>query len=1306
MKCLFGFAAAALSLAGILSAGAAEVISINFSQNDGPEVKGEAVYDNLADPNLPGDAWNNFFGGTGANQGSGSGTLAKYWDGASVQDDGTAVITYQARNFWQYGDAADGFIKSYLDDGDHDGVKGPTITVTGIPYSFYDVIVYANTDNDKAFRPVKVNGSSYTYSPGTGVSVKGTANWGHRSKDAIAYGSTALRVEGLSGDLAIQGGDNANDGRGSIAAVQIVRREAAPLYDTPSFILGPNAPGNPSGWFAEWNAGVGSNRMVGPSGAPEGALVLDGGTPKPKASFDTPQTGDLTIAAIVNLDNVKTKDDYGEYAVIYSFGKVERGSEAFALVLSKKGDALYLNNVKKTNGGSIWASPNLCVDDNGNKKNEYEQEPTNTHNGRAYCIVEGIGPGYHLIIATQSQTDNRLTLYVDGVLTVGDVPQNAKSPVGRLGRDGKGGFMLASCFDERTDGNNNGRYKHGYFRDSTGLVVDRILAWDQVLTEAQQDALWDEYKDAVKNPLAEQQSAPFYGIAGGTLVVPDYKTTSETLRFNNGTVRVTGTLDAANTVVGLADNTVNLVVAEGGAVTARAISADNADSTIEVQAGGVLEFAAFEGDGAIALSAAKSTIRAIESGDYTTGWKYSGAVSFTDLANGTTLDPNGKDIEFLSAVGGTGKVVVDATEGEGKVTFSGDLSGFTGAFSVEAGALYLPEGYSPRLDESTTEEAASDADGYKKYVHRTGEARAAKVVTESGTEYYPTVAEAVEALGADAGTITVYADCAETSFTLAAGQTLDTMGHATGAVTAAEGCFSGVVDGVYTSYPDGSDVAQTWTGRGADNKWTTAANWSLGFAPRATTPVTFNSAATVGIDANSAPNNQCASLTLNADVTLERGINNWVELFLNGDITGAGTLTLNRTCLHNATEATQLEITCPLVVTSTANDSNLRGSAGGWKISNTLTLDGLLKTENGPVDVTGSARITPNAQFQTNTALTFDGPVAIDPNATLTVQANNINVGDNASFALAPGAALVDGRKTLTEATITASGAGYALNNDNGTWRTLVSWANGDAGGNWNAAENWSSGSVPTENIVVQLNDGDKVTMDGNRYCAGVIIDGSVVIQGPGGNNELHLSHGGITGSGELTFAGAGAKKEDASTGIISEGVSVVFTTGVNNAYPWMSRGMTINGDVSIGDGMASWDARNVINGTVTFRDSTFKTTGGNNDLVFGPIHVAGDLALNKGGPKIVLNGKVSIDTNRTLTIETDDEGKVQIDAGAEFALDGVGATLVDSAGKIDAEKVKLSDRAPKTWVLDTTTDGDKKIYKVRSTIGLTVLVF
>ena len=66
----------------------------------------------------------------------------------------------------------------------------------------------------------------------------------------------------------------------------------------------------------------------------------------------------------------------------------------------------------------------------------------------------------------------------------------------------------------------------------------------------------------------------------------------------------------------------------------------------------------------------------------------------------------------------------------------------------------------------------------------------------------------------------------------------------------------------------------------------------------------------------------------------------------------------------------------------------------------------------------------------------------------------------------------------------------------------------------------------------------------------------------------------------------------------------------------------------------------------------------------------------------------------------------MQIDAGAEFALDGVGATLVDSAGKIDAEKVKLSERAPETWVLDTTTDGDKKIYKVRSTIGLTVLVF
>ena len=215
----------------------------------------ESVENNIIEPSQDSDVISvNFASGYGSVSGVAGLVMAGGWHNEEnnngtlnalmvVNANGTdsatcgATLTYGSSTTYRYVDVQEEYLKGYLDDRDHDGVAGATVRVDNIPFSRYSLIVYMATDTEGQFKPVKVNGIIYAGS--TELTSVGYAkvqpsllqnsrisNWGESKRTTSQYGVNAIRVDGLLGNLTIQGGkDETFDGirfRGGIAAIQIV----------------------------------------------------------------------------------------------------------------------------------------------------------------------------------------------------------------------------------------------------------------------------------------------------------------------------------------------------------------------------------------------------------------------------------------------------------------------------------------------------------------------------------------------------------------------------------------------------------------------------------------------------------------------------------------------------------------------------------------------------------------------------------------------------------------------------------------------------------------------------------------------------------------------------------------------------------------------------------------------------------------------------------------------------------------------------------------------------------------------------
>ena len=150
-----------------------------------------------------------------------------------------------------------------------------------------------------------------------------------------------------------------------------------------------------------------------------------------------------------------------------------------------------------------------------------------------------------------------------------------------------------------------------------------------------------------------------------------------------------------------------------------------------------------------------------------------------------------------------------------------------------------------------------------------------------------------------------------------------------------------------------------WVGAGADNSWTTAANWMYG-VPTATQTVYFERDAIVS-HPYSETLSVASNIVINANVSLS---GSWGFVVVNGDVTGTGTLTLGNYCgLKNNMADRMAEISCNLAVNNGGNGrhSYLNGASQGWNITGNTRVSGCFQFEAQPATINGNFTLADGA---------------------------------------------------------------------------------------------------------------------------------------------------------------------------------------------------------------------------------------------------------------------------------------------------------------------------------------------------------
>ena len=207
---------------------AKKVISLNLMSAYSDSGTTPAVYG--LEP-VPDAAWTKDGLGSISSSGTDVSATIMEWDGSSAVEASGVTVNEKANNAYGWSGynytPQNQMLSGYLDDG---GSRA-TVTVTGVPYAVYDVIVYMATDTeDRQFGPVKVNDVPYRWDDGSGEAVvadsadsAAATRWGASRSRLPAYGLNAIRIPSqISSTLTIVGANNANSARGCIAAIQIV----------------------------------------------------------------------------------------------------------------------------------------------------------------------------------------------------------------------------------------------------------------------------------------------------------------------------------------------------------------------------------------------------------------------------------------------------------------------------------------------------------------------------------------------------------------------------------------------------------------------------------------------------------------------------------------------------------------------------------------------------------------------------------------------------------------------------------------------------------------------------------------------------------------------------------------------------------------------------------------------------------------------------------------------------------------------------------------------------------------------------
>ena len=205
-------------------------ISLNFTDSSANLTTENDV--GLAGYTAPGTAWNNIAAAVGTTS-----STIKMIDatGTATVNSGISVQIATTRGSWYCSSltAATDPRQGYIDEDNSNTT--PTITVSGIPFSNYRVIVYHSTDNgDVKFGYDTINGTNLTYVDG--ALTTGTTAWGDTGDQNTSHpmeeGVNTLVSGVLSGSTATIVAHRGSGFRGCIAAVQIVEAATTSLEET------------------------------------------------------------------------------------------------------------------------------------------------------------------------------------------------------------------------------------------------------------------------------------------------------------------------------------------------------------------------------------------------------------------------------------------------------------------------------------------------------------------------------------------------------------------------------------------------------------------------------------------------------------------------------------------------------------------------------------------------------------------------------------------------------------------------------------------------------------------------------------------------------------------------------------------------------------------------------------------------------------------------------------------------------------------------------------------------------------------
>ncbi len=211
----------------------------------------------------------------------------------------------------------------------------------------------------------------------------------------------------------------------------------------------------------------------------------------------------------------------------------------------------------------------------------------------------------------------------------------------------------------------------------------------------------------------------------------------------------------------------------------------------------------------------------------------------------------------------------------------------------------------------------------------------------------------------------------------------------------AGGVVKATTSGGSTVYSVVDNSAATWIG-GETGNWNDPTKWSTGVVPGRNTAVTFPAGTyTVGLSYNNGDiADECASLTLNGDVTLNRAVaNTWAQVCMYGNVSGTGTLTLSDVGVKNVSGSAITVANDIVVASSSGKDSFF--SLGTITINGNVTVQsGEFKSENAHLSINGLVTLNDgvDVRAQNGTAsVTFNGGIAVPANASAALTAQPAN---------------------------------------------------------------------------------------------------------------------------------------------------------------------------------------------------------------------------------------------------------------------------------------------------------------------------